>query len=95
MSARSKAEMRRQLGASARQIDRELSEFRDAAQVLSSDHPRLIDQYAGQWVGVYQGAVAAQGKSLPALMRQLAGKGIAANKVLIRHIERAPSMMIL
>ncbi len=95
MAKRSELELRKQLGATARELDHELSEFRAAAAVLSSSHPRLVDEYAEQWVGVYRGRVEASGDTVGALMRQLASKNIPTDKVLVRYIDRTQRTMIL
>ena len=91
----SRAEALKHLGASAQQVDRELAEFREAAAVMSQAHPRLIDHYAKQWVGVYRGEVEASGSTINAVMRQLNNKHIPTNKVMVRYIDRHRRTMIL
>ena len=83
MAKLQKAELRKQLGVSVRELDQELSDFRDAAAVMSSAHPRLIDEYPKQWVGVYRGAVVAHGSSLMAVVRQLNEKGIPTENAMV------------
>ena len=83
------------LGASAKDIARELTEFTEAAKVLSSDHPRLIDEHPLQWVGVYHGRVAASAPSLKSLMDALAEKGVPAERAIIRFIDKEERTLIL
>jgi len=54
MAKMTKEDALRHLGGSAESIDRGLRQFTQAAKVLSSDHPRLIDEHPLQWVGVYK-----------------------------------------
>lgn len=85
----------RHLGGSAAEIDHELRKFREAASVLSSDHPRMIDEHPSQWVGVYEGRVAATGKSLKLLLDRLQKKRIPRDKTIIRFIDRRERTLIL
>lgn len=83
------------LGGPPARIARELDEFAESARALSSDHPRFIDDYPQQWVGVFQGKVQAQGKTLKSVMAQLGEKGIPTKHALIRFIERDQRTLIL
>ena len=83
------------LGASPAEIAGELSAFSGAAQVLSSDHPRMIDQHPLQWVGVYQGRVAATGATMKSVMQQLENEGISPAKTIIRYIDTQERTLIL
>jgi hypothetical protein len=82
-------------GKSAAQIDRELRTFREAARVLSSDHPRMIDEHPSRWIGVYDGRVAASGRSLKSLLERLKKKRIPRDQTIIRFIDRQERMLIL
>jgi hypothetical protein len=57
-------EVLRALGGAAEAIDKNLADFTAAARVLSSDQPRLIDQYPKEWVAVYHGGVVAHGAAI-------------------------------
>ena len=83
------------LGGSAVQIDQELRRFREAAKVLSSDHPRMIDKHPLQWIGVYEGKVAATGRSLKSLITQLRKRAIPPEKTIIRFIDKEERALIL
>jgi hypothetical protein len=83
------------LGGSAAQIERDLRGFREAASVLSSDHPRMIDDHPLQWIGVYEGKVAATGRSLKSLMSQLRKRAIPPEETIIRFIDREERALIL
>jgi hypothetical protein len=89
------SEVLEQLKRDAPALGRELRDFAAAAQVLSSDHPRLIDEYPDQWVAIYEGQVCAHGESLKSVLNQLAEQHIPAEKAIVRFIERAQKTMIL
>ena len=90
-----KTDALRHLGGSAEGIDRQLRQFTDAAGVLSSDHPRLIDEHPLQWVGVYQGKVAASAQTLSSLMKQLEDEGIPPQSTIVRFIDTNERTLIL
>ena len=90
-----KTDALRHLGGSAEGIDRQLRQFADAAGVLSSDHPRLIDEHPLQWVGVYQGKVAASAQTLSSLMKQLEDEGIPPQSTIVRFIDTNERTLIL
>jgi hypothetical protein len=89
--ARLTAEM---LGATPRQIDRELRSFSRAARVLSSNRPRLIETHPREWVGIYDGKVRATAKSFRALIAKLKKKGLPPNNTVIRYIDTSDRLMI-
>ena len=95
MTKPSKRQIEELLGTTVQELDQELTEFREAAAVLSSSHPRLIDEHPDQWVGVYKGIVEAAATSMPGLMRQLAQKDIPASKAMVRYIARTQRTLIL
>ena len=95
MTKAAPADLLKRLGGTPEQIDREIREFAEAAKVLSSDHPRLIDEHPSHWVGVYRGHVAASAKSLVSLMTQLDRKGIPREKAIVRFIDREERTLIL
>ncbi len=88
-------DMLKRLGASPAKIDRELRSFAKSSRVLSSRHPRLIDQYPKQWVGVYKGKVQASGKTIKSVVSQLAKKGIPPERAIVRFIDKNQRTMIL
>jgi hypothetical protein len=83
------------LGATPKQVDRELRAFSRAAKLLSSDRPRLIDEHPNEWVGVYHGKMRAAGESLPALIACLKDKGVPPNETIIRYIDASRRTRIL
>jgi hypothetical protein len=83
------------LGGPPAQVGRELDEFAASARALSSDHPRFIDEYPQQWVGVFQGQLRARGKTLKSVLAQLGEQGIRSEHALIRFIERDQRTLIL
>ena len=90
-----KDEALRHLGGTAEDVARGLTEYTDAAKVLSSNHPRLIDEHPHQWVGVHRGRIVARGKSLKSLMAQLESAGIPPEKTIVRFIDKEERTLIL
>lgn len=95
MAKMSRKEMLRHLGATPDQIGAELATFSDAAKILSSDHPRLIDSHPMEWVGVFEGAVAASDAALDGLMTKLSEKGIPPSQTIVRFIDKTEKTFIL
>jgi len=88
-------EVLRYLGNSPDEVGVELATFTDAAKVLSSDHPRLIDTHPMQWVGVFEGGVAAVAGDFDGLIGKLETKGIPPAQTIIRFIDRTEKTFIL
>ena len=78
-----------------REIAASLREFTESARVLSSAHPRLIDEYPDKWIAVARGGVRAHADSLDELLATLDQEGIPRSEVIIRLIEREPRTLIL
>lgn len=78
-----------------REVDRELASFRRTARVLSSDHPRLIDEYPQQWIVAFEGKVRASGDTLASVLKQADVEGLPRDKIIVRHIDRNQRTMIL
>jgi len=91
----STAEALKHLGGSAARIDQELSSFGEAAKVLSTDHPRMIDEHPSKWIAVYEGKVGARAKSLRELLSKIDKKHIPRDKAIIRFIDRQERTLIL
>ena len=83
------------LGASAKEIDRDLQAFRKSVEVLSSSRRRLIDNYEGQWVAVHGGDIVASGNSIERVKIKLSKFGITPESAVIRFIEKKRRTMIL
>ena len=75
------------LGATPKEVDRQLRTFSRAARVLSSDHPRLIEEHPNEWVGIFDGKVRATAKSFDAVVSELKEKGFPPNESIIRYID--------
>ncbi len=74
----------------------ELDQIKRSAEVLSSDHPRLIDEYPQRWVALHDGVVIADSDSLDQLLQRVdeidpANRG----RILVRFIDRHQQTMIL
>lgn len=74
---------------------RSLRKFHRSASVLSSKQPRLIDQYADQWVAVCDGTVVAHGESLEGVLHQVDDQGLSRSEIIVRFIERTQRTLIL
>ncbi len=74
---------------------RSLREFHESSRVLSSSHPRLIDEYPDQWVAVSGEGVISHGESLDYVLGEVDKKGLRRSDTLIRFIERAQRTLIL
>jgi hypothetical protein len=83
------------LGATPKQINRELRTFSRAARLLSSNHPRLIDTHPKEWVGLYDGEVCATDKSFNGLVRKLKRRGFSPSETIIRYIDTSGRKLIL
>ncbi len=86
---------RKMLGATPKQIDRELRTFSRAARLLSSDHPRLIEKHPKEWVGLYDGKVSATAKTFRGLLAELKKRGLSPNNTIIRYIDTSGRALIL
>jgi hypothetical protein len=76
-------------------VARDLREFKRTAKVLSSNTPRLIDQYPKQWVAIYKAKVQAHAGTLQSLLVQVEDKGLPRGKMIVRYIDRTQRTMIL
>jgi hypothetical protein len=83
------------LGATPKEIARQLRKFSRSARVLSSDRPRLIDEHPEEWVGLYDGKVCASAKSFRALVSKLKKLGIPPNEAIIRYVDTSGRKLIL
>lgn len=72
-----------------------LRAFQKSARVLSSDHPRLIDEYPDQWVAVLDSKVLAHGDTLEGMLQQMNAKNISYADAIVRFIERSHRTLIL
>lgn len=72
-----------------------LREFTESARILSSDHPRLIDEYPDKYVALARSGVVADADSHDELLAKLDRAGISRDGVIIRLIERVPRTLIL
>ena len=77
------------------EIDRQMRQFKEAAKLLSTDQPRMIGKYPKQWIAVFQGSVAARGRTYASVLEQLNNQKIPRGQVVIRFIEKNHRTMIL
>lgn len=95
MARLSEDEALHRLGGTAEQIAQDLEEFAETAKVLSSEHPRLVEQYPLRWVGVYRGHVAASAETLDSLMAELKDAGIPPERAIVRFVDTQERTLIL
>ena len=95
MQKMSRSEVLRHLGGSVAQINREMVAFAKTARRLSLRHRNLVDRYPSRWIALYGGRVAADAKTLPALVRQLKRKRIPSQKAVVRFMTRDEATLIL
>ena len=83
------------LGSDPKDIAKGLREFSKSAEMLSNDQPRLIDEHALHWIGVYRGEVSAKADDLPSLIEELERRGIPLGDTIVRFIEKNQRTLIL
>ena len=76
-------------------IDQALTRFRETTRLLSSQAPRMIEEYPDQWVALYDSEVQASGDSMEEVLRQVDRKELPRKHVIVRFIARNPRTMIL
>jgi hypothetical protein len=77
-----------------REIAKNLRKFRHAAQVLSSDRPRLINRYPNKWVVVFNGEVKAAVNSFDAAMAKAKELDLPKANFFVRYIAKKRQTMI-
>jgi len=77
------------------ELRRGLADFRRSARTLSSDRPRLIDDYRRQWVAILGGEVVAHHDSLDGVLSAIDERHIPRSRVLVRFIDENVRTMIL
>ena len=82
------------LGDPAR-VDRELRAFTETAKTLSSQAPRMIEEYPRQWIAVHDGVVKARASTLRALLEQMDRQGIPRQHSVVRFVEKDIRTLIL
>jgi len=95
MAKMTRKEVLRLLGGSPDEVGADLVAFTEAAKVLSDNHRRLIHQHPMEWIGVFDGAVAASDNDYEGLMAQLTTKGIPPSRTIVRFIDRTEKTLIL
>ena len=77
------------------EIDASLSAYRESAERLSSDSPKMIENYLKQWIAIHDGVVKAQGNTFDTLMFQIDKKGLPRRELVVRFVDRNQRTMIL
>ena len=83
------------LGINPGKVLEEMRSFRRSATRLSTDRPRMIEQFPDQWVALYLGRVEAHAEEYDTVLRMIDEKGIPREHAIVRFIESEPSTMIL
>lgn len=84
-----------QMDKSPAEVAASLQAFSESARVLSSSHPRLIDEYPDRWIAVFHGAVRADADTLEEVLTEIDEARIPRSDVIVRFIEREPRSYIL
>jgi Family of unknown function (DUF5678) len=92
LSAKKKAEY---LGASPKEIARDLRAFSRTGQFLSSNERRLLKKYPEQWVAIYNGKVRASAKSLDGVISKLEQLKLPPNESIIWYMDTSGRRVIL
>ena len=88
-------EFLRAIGDPKQAVD-ELRQVQRSAQVLSTDHPRLIDLYLKRWVALHNGEVIADAATIEKLLERVDEiDPQSRSHVLVRFIDRRQRTMIL
>ena len=87
-------EIRRLIGNPA-QVAQELAKFRETTEILSSNQPRLIDEYAKQWVALYDHKVQANAGTLDELMAEVDSAGLPREHVIVRFVDKDVRTLVL
>ena len=74
-------------------IAEELRSFQESARVLSDD-ATILENYSGEWVGVFGGGVRASGQTLDEVLEGLADQGLPPERTVIRFINPDPVTML-
>jgi len=77
------------------EVDRELTSFQRTASVLSSEHPRLVDEYPQRWIVAFEGKIRASGSTLTSVLEQADAEGLPRDRIIVRHIDKNQRTMIL
>ena len=76
-------------------VARKLRDFRETAMLLSTQGPRMIDEYPHQWVALQAGEVRANTDDFESLLQELDSKGIPRDETIVRYIDPDPPTLIL
>jgi len=76
-----------------RQVVRELEQAQESGRMLSSDHPRLIDEHEQKWIALHGGKVIAEADSIDDLLTEIDPE--TRSHVLVRFIDRHEQTLIL
>jgi hypothetical protein len=77
------------------EVYRDFQSFSRSTQLLSSEHPRLIDQYQKKWVAIYDGRVVASAETLPDLLVSTDAQRLPRQSIVARFIDRELRTMVL
>lgn len=91
--APSRAGELRELIGDPRRAIAELEQAQRSGQVLSADHPRLVDEYEGSWIALHDGTVIARAQTIDELLDELDPE--TRTHVLVRFIARREQTLIL
>jgi hypothetical protein len=71
----------------------EIQQAQESGRLLSSDHPRLIDEHEEKWIALHDGKVIAEADSIDELLLGIDPE--SRSHVLVRFIDRHEQTLIL
>jgi hypothetical protein len=75
--------------------DADMDAFVKSVRFLASSEPKLREKYAGLWVAIRNGKVAAHARDISALMAELGQRDIKRDNVLIHKIVKQPRALVV
>lgn len=72
-----------------------LDRFDRSGRAFSAAWPRLIKEYANQWVAVLDGDVVASADSREAVIEAVVEQGLPRSKLFVRYMSEKPRTLIL
>jgi len=77
------------------EVELKLRHFSDDARYLQSVRQELLREYLNHWVAVYSNSLAAYGRTVEELRKQLSEKGVPVNEAVIEFMSGERKAMLL
>ena len=73
----------------------DLEAFQQSARAFAALYPKLVDEYDGQWVALYDKRVIAHAADLPAILRQIDDLSIPRAASVVQFVTKQRRTLIL